>query len=218
MKCEEAVEILRSSEQAGILRQQAARAHVEGCEDCASALRAVSALRAEHYGPAPRVPAQSFARALERATHAPRTEVRRYRGFWLGTGVGGSLAAGIAIAIAALWPQAAPGPIGNPEVRLAINEVRAVSMSLDSPEPLEDAEIHVVLTGGVGLQGFAGQRELRWMTDLDRGVNQLTLPLVGLDASGGQVSVEVHHGTKQRTFVIDVQPTGRRAAGLGETA
>ena len=55
------------------------------------------------------------------------------------------------------------------------------------------------------------------MTDLDRGVNQLTLPLVGLDASGGQVTVEVYHGTKQRTFVIDVQPTGRPSARAGET-
>jgi hypothetical protein len=210
MRCEEAVEILRETEHAGILPLQAARAHLEGCEDCAAALRAVSALRAERFAPAPKIPAQSFARAMERATHAPRSDSRRSRGFWLGTAVGGALAAGIAIIVAAaLWPQAVVAPIGNPEVRLALNEVRQVSMSLQSPEALADAEIRVVLTGGIGLQGFAGQRELRWMTDLDRGVNQLTLPLVGLDASGGQVTVEVYHGTKRRTFVIDVQPTGR---------
>jgi hypothetical protein len=209
MRCEEAVEVLRATEHAGILPLQAARAHVEGCEDCAAALRAVSALRAEHDAPVPRMPAQSFARAMERATHAPRTEARRSRSFWLGTAVGGALAAGIAIVVATLWPQASMGPTGNPEVRLALNEVRQVSVSLESPEALADAEIHVVLTGGVGLQGFARQRELRWMTDLDRGVNQLTLPLVGLDASGGQVTVEVYHGTKQRTFVIDVEPTSR---------
>ena len=218
MRCEEAVEVLRATEHAGILPLQAARAHLEGCADCTAALRAVAALRAERDGPAPKVPAQSFARALEHATHAPRAQARRNRGFWLGTAVGGAIAAGIAITIAALWPQAATAPIGNPEVRLAVNEVRAVSVSLESPEALADAEIRVVLTGGVGLQGFAGQRELRWMTDLDRGVNQLTLPLVGLDASGGQVTVEVHHGTKQRTFVIDVQPSSRPTARLGETA
>lgn len=217
MKCEEAVEILRATEHVGILPLQAARAHVEGCADCAAALRAVSVLRAAHYGAAPKVPAQGFARAMEHATRTPRVETRRARGFWLGTAVGGAIAAGIAITIAALWPQVPIAPIGNPEVRLAVNEVRAVSMSLDSPEALENAEIHIVLTGGVGLQGFAGQRELRWMTDLDRGVNQLTLPLVGLDASGGQVTVEVYHGTKQRTFVIDVQPAGRPSASAGET-
>ena len=209
MRCEEAVEILRETEEAGILPLQAARAHLEGCEECAAALRAVSALRAEHDAPVPRVPAQSFARAMERATHAPRTDVRRGPSFWLGTAVGGALAAGIAVVVATMWPQTTMPPIGNPEVRLALNEVRQVSMSLDSPEALADAEIRVVLTGGVGLQGFAGQRELRWTTDLDRGVNQLTLPLVGLEATGGQVTVEVYHGTKQRTFVIDIEPTSR---------
>ena len=209
MRCEEAVEILRETEEAGILPLQAARAHLEGCEECAAALRAVSALRAEHDAPVPRVPAQSFARAMERATHAPRTDVRRGPSFWLGTAVGGALAAGIAVVVATMWPQTTMPPIGNPEVRLALNEVRQVSMSLDSPEALAEAEIRVVLTGGVGLQGFAGQRELRWTTDLDRGVNQLTLPLVGLEATGGQVTVEVYHGTKQRTFVIDIEPTSR---------
>ena len=209
MRCEEAVEILRETEEAGILPLQAARAHLEGCEECAAALRAVSALRAEHDAPVPRVPAQSFARAMELATHTPRTEARRGRSFWLGTAVGGALAAGIAVVVATMWPQTTMPPIGNPEVRLALNEVRQVSMSLDSPEALAEAEIRVVLTGGVGLQGFAGQRELRWTTDLDRGVNQLTLPLVGLEATGGQVTVEVYHGTKQRTFVIDIEPTSR---------
>jgi hypothetical protein len=209
MRCEEAVEILREGKDAAILPLQAARAHVDGCAECAAAIRAIVALRAEHYAPAPRVPARSFARAVERATHAPRPEPRRGRGFWLGTAVGGAVAASIVIAVAVLWPQAATTPIGNPAVQLALNEVRQVSMSLESSEALADAEIRVVLTGGVGLQGFAGQRELRWTTDLDRGVNQLNLPLVGLDASGGQVTVEVYHGTKRRTFVIDVQPTGR---------
>jgi hypothetical protein len=47
------------------------------------------------------------------------------------------------------------------------------------------------------------------MTDLDRGVNQLTLPVVVVDASGGQVLVELTHGDKRRTFVLDV----RAAAG-----
>jgi hypothetical protein len=52
-----------------------------------------------------------------------------------------------------------------------------------------------------------GQRELRWSTDLDRGINQLTLPVVALDATGGQVLVEVTHGQQRRTFVLDVRTT-----------
>jgi hypothetical protein len=162
-----------------------------------------------------RIEGARFAVALERAVHAREVEPARGRSFWLGTAVGGALAAGIAVVVAAFWPQPSLTPIGNPEVRLALGEVREVSMSLESPEALADAEIRVLLTGGIGLQGFADQRELKWMTDLDRGINQLTLPLVGLDASGGQVTVEVQHGSKRRTFVIDVQTD---AAAIGPDA
>jgi hypothetical protein len=207
VRCEDAIEALGSNEPADSLRRRAARAHAEGCAECAAASRALSALYAEQYAPVPPLPPQSFARALERAGRVPDVEPARGRGFWLGAAVGGALAAGIAVVVAALWPQV---PVVNPEVRLARGEVREVSMALESPEALVGAEIRILLTGGVGLQGFADQRELKWMTDLDRGINQLTLPLVGLDSSGGQVTVEVYHGTKQRTFVIDVEPASRR--------
>lgn len=212
MRCEDAIEAL-GYEPTDSLRRRAARAHAEGCAECAAATRTLGALYAERYAPVPPLPQQSFARALERAERVPDVEPARGRGFWLGAAVGGALAAGIAVVVAALWPQPALTPIGNPEVRLARGEVREVSMSLESPEALAGAEIRVLLTGGVGLQGFADQRELKWMTDLDRGINQLTLPLVGLDATGGQVTVEVQHGSKRRTFVIDVQTDRPAASG-----
>ena len=92
-----------------------------------------------------------------------------------------------------------------PEVRLALNEPHAVTVTLESAEPLLAADVRVELRGAVALDGYDGQRELRWQTDLDRGVNQLTLPVVALGASGGQVLVEVTHGDKRRTFVLDVR-------------
>ncbi len=112
------------------------------------------------------------------------------------------------MAVTVWWLQPGmPGAAANPQVRLALHEVRPVNVSLDSPESLQGAEIHVVLTGAIGLEGYAEQRELRWVTDLDRGVNQLTLPLVALGPNGGQVMVEVQHGDKRRAFVVDVQTT-----------
>jgi hypothetical protein len=91
-----------------------------------------------------------------------------------------------------------------PAVTLAVNEERDVNVALSSPEPLAGAEIRVSLSGEIGLRGFEDQRELRWKTDLDRGVNQLTLPIVVLGSHGGQVLVEVQHGDKRRAFVVDV--------------
>ena len=101
-------------------------------------------------------------------------------------------------------------PAAVPEVSIALNQPRNVTVTLESPEPLANAEVRVELRGALALDGYAGQRELRWLTNLDRGVNQLTLPVIALDASGGQVLVEVTHGDKRRTFVLDV-----RAAAAG---
>lgn len=218
MRCEDVTEILRSKEPADTLRHRAARAHADRCPECSAAERALTALLEERFAGVPAMPPQSFARALERAAHAPQAETRRERSFWLGTVVGGAIAAGVALAIVAFWPEPAAAPLSNPVVRLALNETREVSVALESPEALTGAEIHVLLTGGVELQGFSGQRELRWMTDLDRGVNQLTLPLIGRDTTGGQVTVEVQHGAKVRTFVIDIQPVSRPTAALDEAA
>lgn len=88
---------------------------------------------------------------------------------------------------------------------LALHQPRDVSIAVDAPSPLMDAEIRVLLTGAIELDGFENQRELRWRTNLDAGANQLTLPVIATGTGGGQLVVEVQHGQKRRTFVVDVR-------------
>jgi hypothetical protein len=206
MNCEEAMDIVRSGEQSPSHLRMRANEHLRGCSDCKFATLAFVALEADRRVPAPPLRPGSFEHALRRAAQRPTAVAARRRGFWLGAGVGAALAASVLLAAIAVWLQrAAPESPAYPEVSLTLNEARDVSVSIDSPAALPGAEIRVVLTGAVALQGFDGQRELRWMTDLDSGVNQLTLPLVVIGAGGGQVTVEVQHGEKLRTFVLDVQ-------------
>lgn len=206
MKCEDVIEKLQSPQTTNLVGLRAARAHADSCKDCAAALVALAALEAEAAVSPPRARPGAFNRALEQALTPRRIELQPRRGFWLGAAVGGLLAASLAVFATMLWlaPQA-PASFSNPAIRLAMNEQRDVNVSLESPEALADAEIHVVLTGSIGLKGFGTQRELRWTTNIDRGANQLTLPLVALGADGGQIMVEVVHGDRRRTFVVDVQ-------------
>ncbi len=206
MNCEEAMEVFRPGQEASAQRRALANEHLLSCAECRLATLALVTLEAERSASTPLPEPHSFERAMRRATQRPVALAARRRGFWLGAAVGGAIAAGVTLAVTTLWLQGsqlqAPA---NPEVRLALNEVRDVSVSIDSPEMLVGAEIRVVLTGAIGLQGFDDQRELRWVADLDRGLNQLTLPLVARGASGGQVTVEVQYGDKLRTFVLDIQ-------------
>jgi hypothetical protein len=215
MKCEDVIEVLRSADTVDTPERRVAAAHLFECDECRLAQRALASLEAERSALGPRLAEGAFDRALQRAVQRPVAAAARRRGFWLGTAVGGALAASVAVGVTLFLLRAqAPPAVLNPEVTLALNEVRDVSVSLDSPEALAGAEIHVVLTGAIGLQGFAEQRELRWVTDLDRGVNRLTLPLVALGPSGGQVMVEVQHGDKRRTFLLDVQTEPKRGPAV----
>ena len=206
MRCEDAIEQITAggAQPGGDLR--AAMAHAEGCADCRAALRALDAVRPLRNEPAPSPSDGAMERAIDRALSS-NPALRYRRGFWTGLATGAALAATLAAVAVVAWlaTSDANAPSAAPEVRLALNQPRSVTVTLESTEPLANAEVHVELRGAVELQGYAGQRDLRWMTDLDRGINELTLPVVALDASGGQVLVEVTHGDKRRAFVLDVR-------------
>jgi len=205
MRCEEAVETIRTvgSQPGASLR--AAMEHTGGCADCQAALRAVEAMRTLRDEPTPIFADGAIERAVDRAL-ATSPAQRYRRGFWTGLASGAALAATIAaLAVGVLLRDNGSAPVAIPEVRAALNQPSNVTVALDSPERLANAEVRVELRGGVELEGYAGQRELRWSTDLERGVNQLTLPVVAIDAHGGQVLVEVTHGQKRRTFLLDVR-------------
>lgn len=205
MRCEEAVETIRmvGSQPGASLR--AAMEHTDECADCQAALRAVEAMRTLRDEPAPAFAEGAIERAVERAL-ATSPAQRYRRGFWTGLASGAALAATIAaLAVGVLLRDNGSTPVAIPEVRAALNQPSNVTVALDSPERLANAEVRVELRGGVELDGYAGQRELRWSTDLERGVNQLTLPVVAIDTHGGQVLVEVTHGQKRRTFLLDVR-------------
>jgi hypothetical protein len=209
MQCEDAIEQIRTAGSQRSDELRAAMAHATHCADCHSSLRALDALRTLQDEPIPSPSAGAIERAIEQAlTGSPALRYRR--GFWSGLASGAALAATVAAIAVGIWvyTSGAGAPAAMPEVRLALNQPRPVTVTLESPEALHGAEVRIELRGAVALDGYAGQRELRWSTDLDRGINQLTLPVVALDANGGQVLVEVTHGDKRRAFVLDVRAAG----------
>ena len=210
MRCEDAIEQIETAGAKSSSPPRAVLEHALTCADCRAALFAIDALRALRDEPSPIAADDAIERAIDEAVNAaPAAKYRR--GFWSGAVSGAALAATVAAVAVGVWMQRPDdGAVAAPEVRLVLNQPRAVTVTLESPEQLLNADVRVVLNGAIGLEGYEGQRELRWTTNLDRGINQLTLPVVAFDVSGGQVLVEVAHGDKRRTFVVDV-----RAASAG---
>jgi hypothetical protein len=164
--------------------------------------------------PTPRT--EFFAEVLHLATQSGAVEHQRTGNrFWIGAGLGGALAAGIVLALLSFNSLLQPPPGSSvPQLTIALNETRDVNVAIDSPTELLGAQIRVVLTGTVALAGFTDQSELRWATDLDRGVNVLSLPVTMLGTSGGQVLVEVTHRDRHEIFVVTLHGTSPQAGKL----
>ena len=198
------------------VQRAAVKKHLGGCDSCASALHAVEALRARRSVVAPTPRTEFFAEIIQLATQGGAVEYQRTGNrFWLGAGVGGALAAGIVIALLNFnaMRQEHLGP-SVPQLNIALNETRDVNLAIDSPTTMMNAQIRVVLTGTVALAGFEGHSELRWATDLDRGVNVLSLPVTMLGTSGGKVLVEVTHRDRHEIFVVTLHGTSPRASEI----
>lgn len=182
--------------------------HLSTCESCRQAFRAIAYLRAERDRAVP----EPSPGAADAALQAAMAGAGRHRAgsFWGGVAVGAMAAGLTAVAVLlVLGERVAPRDAGAPpEVLIALDEPKDVNIAIDAPKALSDVEIHVRLRGAVDLLGFAGRRDIRWTTDLERGINELRLPVRATGEQGGQVRVVVRHGDRQKTFMVDVHVSG----------
>lgn len=182
-------------------------AHIEGCDDCQQVLASEHRLRESltDYGEStmPQPDAAFFDRTLAKAT---RSGTRRQRNRWVMTGVGGTIAAGLA-----LWmlggmflktPDIAES--GIPAIAMTLEEPRTLNLVFSSASALANATMTVVLPQGVEVEGFAGQREITWMTSLTEGKNVLPLTLIATSPHGGELMATLRHEGDDRTFRVRV--------------
>lgn len=202
MNCEQTSLLFEQAlaEPGGVERRRVMQ-HLSTCDDCRHAFRAFGYLRAERDRPVPEPSPGALDDALRAATPVGP---RRAGAFWGGIAVG-ALAASAAAAALLFLLEAPIAPLAMPpEVTMALHEPEDLRIAIDVPEALPGAEIHVSLRGAVDLLGFAGERDIRWTTRLERGVNELRLPVAATGEQGGQVRIVVRHGSRQKVFLVDV--------------
>jgi anti-sigma factor RsiW len=194
-------------------------AHVAQCPSCARAWEAVLVLRAERNAQPPRPRPELYDHALRLAVQCAeqaRPQERRQGRFWLGAAFGGALAASLVAGLLAFMPlDRSPAPAGTaPELLIALNDTRDMNVAIQSARSVAAAQIHVTVTGAVAVAGYEDLRELSWATELDSGVNMLTLPVRMQGPEGGSVLVEVSYEGKQKTFAVQVRSAPLTPADL----
>lgn len=189
--------------------REACLAHVATCETCADALRGAEAMQFLRRRDAGAAPPGLFQHVLDDVSGARDGDVGGRR-FWLGTAVGGAIAASLLAVVMMLGVLVRPVDLAPQvaEFYVSAEEPRIMHVAIETKRPLPGAEISVMLSGEVEIDGAGGRREFNWTEDLDAGVNDLSLPLVASGLGGGQMLVRLRHPDSEQIFVIDLPIDG----------
>ena len=157
------------------------------------------------YGDAsvPRPSAGFYDRAIAKAVQAGQ---KREKSRWIMTGFGGAVAAAMAIWIVSGVFFTTPNieDPALPSVTMALEQPQTLNLVFSSATPLDNATMTVYLPDGVEVDGFAGQREISWMTSLSEGKNILPLTLIATSPIGGELLATLRHEDDDKTFRLQV--------------
>lgn len=203
MNCEE-TRALFDDYAAGALPDAANRSiefHLRNCRGCRQVADQEHRLRtALRSMPAPDMPPGFSRRALSAARVRGRRHRARPHYRWFGAGFASAMAAavlgwGVLVALLPHDPVAA-------KLSMAVNQVRTVGLVIDAPEQLKGVEVSMHVPENVELVGFPGRRYLSWKTDLDRGRNVLSLPILATEQGEDELLVSLLHERKSKTFRV----------------
>jgi len=184
-------------------------AHAAVCAGCDAALRGRRATLAMQDLPLDVPPPGLLDRI---ATDVTRSSPRKStsRSFWSGAAFGGAVAASLLaiVLMSGVFEQPAEQSQTVAEFYVSADEPRTMHLAIEANRALPGAEIKILLTGNVKVQGFGNRRELSWNDDLEAGVNKLSLPLVASGEGGGQMVVRLSHPDSEQLFVIDLRLDG----------
>lgn len=83
---------------------------------------------------------------------------------------------------------------------------RHIAIAVESPRAFDRVEFVIELPEGVELDGFPGQRSVRWEGRLAEGRSRLKLPLrIAPDAEGGQLVTRILHPDGERRLVVPLE-------------
>jgi hypothetical protein len=185
--------------------REACLAHISSCEACADALRGAEAMQFLRRRDSGTAREELFQRIHDEVSDKREARVAGRR-FWLGTAVGGAVAASLLAVIMMLGVLVRPVDLAPQlaEFRVSAEEPRVMHVAIETERPLRGAEISVLLSGAVEIDGAGGRREFNWTEDLDAGINKLSLPVLARGAGGGKMLVRLTHPDSEQIFVIDL--------------
>jgi hypothetical protein len=83
--------------------------------------------------------------------------------------------------------------------------VRTINVAIDSDETLEAVDLRVELSDNLELAGYGSKKAISWTAPLQKGVNVISLPVVGIAQGKGDITTRVRLNGKEKIMRINTQ-------------
>ena len=179
--------------------------HLDTCLACQRELAELENLR-RHLREMPIEPArENFAvEAIAAAAGSDTPVVQNRPGFmhWFGAGFAGALVAGLV-----LWGLGTFYPTMQPQspkasFNIALYQPQKISLAFNAPADITNVTVSIQLPQQFEVVGHAGRRLLRWKTNLKKGRNVLTLPVVAKGEGKGVMTASLSRNKETKTLQV----------------
>jgi len=179
--------------------------HLDSCPACQRDLAELETLR-RNLREMPVVPArENFAIEAIAAAVGNGVPVTRNRpGFmhWFGAGFAGALVAGLVLwGLVAIYPPAQPkSPTAS--FNIALYQPQKISLAFNAPADIRNVKVSIELPQQFEVVGHEGRRLLSWKTDLKKGRNILTLPVIATSEGRGVMIARLSRNKETKTLQV----------------
>ena len=185
-------------------RDELAR-HLESCPACQRELAELELL-CDELREMPVLPARrNFAsEAITAAVGGNLPDKKGRPGFmhWFGAGFAGAMVAGLALwGLAMFYPQVQQQS-PKASFSVALYQPKKISLAFNAPADISNVTVSIELPQQFEVIGHAGRRSLSWKTDLKKGRNILTLPVIAMGEGKGVMTARLSRNKETKTLQV----------------
>ena len=110
-----------------------------------------------------------------------------------------------AIALFAAMPYISTPESGGDYMVMVSDQVQTITVAIESEQAIDTVKMHVELSDNLELKGFGSKRQVNWDAGLKKGVNVISLPIIGIAQGEGDITTRVQINGNEKVMRIKTQ-------------
>ena len=85
---------------------------------------------------------------------------------------------------------------------LVDDKVRTIKVAIDSLQTIDSVEMSIDISDNLEITGYESQKNIRWNTRLNQGINVIALPVSAIALGDGEITTRVRLNGREKIFTI----------------